>query len=67
MDTDRIKGKAQQFKGAAKEAAGTVTGNPSLKREGKIDKASGKIQEGFGKAKDDLRAHEKERPHGRPD
>ena len=69
MDSDRIKGKGQQFKGAVKEAAGHVTGNPSLKREGKVDKVSGKIQEGYGKAKDELRAHEKERQdrHGRPD
>ena len=44
MDKDRIKGAANQTKGALKEAAGKLTGNTKLKAEGKTDKAVGKVQ-----------------------
>jgi uncharacterized protein YjbJ (UPF0337 family) len=39
-------------KGRAKEAAGSLTGDDDLKREGKVDKASGKVKEGLDKAAD---------------
>ena len=35
MDKDRVKGSAQQAKGAVKEAAGKVTGDAKLQAEGK--------------------------------
>ena len=35
--TDKVKGKIKQ-------AAGTVTGNEKLKREGKLDEAKGKLK-----------------------
>jgi uncharacterized protein YjbJ (UPF0337 family) len=42
MDKDRIKGSAEQTKGAVKEAAGKVFGDKKLETEGKADKAAGK-------------------------
>jgi uncharacterized protein YjbJ (UPF0337 family) len=55
MDKDRIKGMADQAKGAAKEAAGKVTGDQKLRAEGKLDKAKGKIENTVGGAKDAAR------------
>src|ERR1022692_126384 len=39
MDKDRIKGSAEQAKGAVKEAAGKLFGDKKLENEGKTDKA----------------------------
>ena len=44
MDKDRIKGAAEQAKGAVKKAAGKVTGDAKLEAEGKADKLAGKVQ-----------------------
>ena len=44
--------KVDKAKGRTKKAAGEVTGNRSLKREGQVDKASGKAKETVGKAAD---------------
>jgi uncharacterized protein YjbJ (UPF0337 family) len=44
MDKDRIKGTAQQAKGAIKETVGEVTGDAKLKSEGKSEKVAGKVQ-----------------------
>jgi uncharacterized protein YjbJ (UPF0337 family) len=41
-------------KGNLKEAAGDLTGDKDLKREGQADQASGKIKDGVDKAKDAL-------------
>ncbi|MBK5199194.1 MAG: CsbD family protein [Methyloceanibacter sp.] len=55
MDKDRVKGSAQQAKGAVKEAAGKVTGDAKLQSEGKTDKVAGKIRNAIGGLKDSLR------------
>ena len=55
MDKDRIKGAAQQAKGAIKEKLGKVTGDSKLQAEGKGDKAAGKIRNAIGGLKDKLR------------
>jgi uncharacterized protein YjbJ (UPF0337 family) len=55
MDKDRIKGSAEQAKGAIKELAGKVTGDAKLESEGKADKAAGKVQNAIGGLKDTLR------------
>jgi uncharacterized protein YjbJ (UPF0337 family) len=49
-------GKADDIKGRVKEAAGDLTDDEDLKREGKIDRASGKAKD----AVDDFgdKAHE---------
>jgi uncharacterized protein YjbJ (UPF0337 family) len=38
-------GKSDEVKGRLKEAAGALTGNKKLKREGKADQAVGKIKQ----------------------
>ena len=55
MNKDRIKGAAQQTKGAVKEAAGKVTGDAKLEAEGKADKTAGKVQNAIGGLKDTFR------------
>jgi uncharacterized protein YjbJ (UPF0337 family) len=55
MDKDRIKGSAEQAKGAVKETAGKVFGDKKLENEGKSDKVAGKVQNAVGGLKDALR------------
>ncbi len=55
MDKDRIKGAANQAKGAIKESAGKMTGDAKLESEGKADKIAGKVQNAVGGMKDKLR------------
>ena len=55
MDHDRIKGSANQAKGAMKDAAGKLTGDAKLQAEGKADKLKGKMQNAVGGAKDAIR------------
>ncbi|MBA3373699.1 MAG: CsbD family protein [Euzebyaceae bacterium] len=43
------------IKGRAKEATGKATGNKDLQREGKTDRASGKVKQGVDKVKDALK------------
>lgn len=38
-------GKTDKVKGRVKEAAGALTNDKSLKREGKIDQAAGRVKE----------------------
>ena len=42
------------MKGRAKEAVGDLTDDDDLKREGKVDKASGKIKDKVDDVKDKL-------------
>lgn len=42
-------------KGRIKEAAGSLTGDDSLKREGKVDQASGKAKHGLDKLTDKVK------------
>ena len=55
MDKDRIKGSAEQAKGAIKETVGKLTGDAKLQSEGKAEKAAGKVQNAVGGLKDALR------------
>ena len=45
-------GTKDDLKGRTKEAAGDLTGDRSLKNEGKVDKASGKVKDKVGGASD---------------
>lgn len=47
-----MEGKVDDLKGRAKEAAGDLTDNDDLKREGKTDRAGGKVKEFLEDAKD---------------
>ena len=40
-----MSGKADELKGRVKEAAGAITDNEPLRREGKIDQAAGKTKQ----------------------
>jgi uncharacterized protein YjbJ (UPF0337 family) len=47
--------KIDQAKGRVKEAAGDVTGDKDLQREGKIDRAAGSVKEKVGDAADKVK------------
>jgi uncharacterized protein YjbJ (UPF0337 family) len=49
---DEMEGEFAKAKGKVKQAAGDLTDNDDLKREGKADEASGKIKEKLEDAKD---------------
>jgi uncharacterized protein YjbJ (UPF0337 family) len=48
---DEVRNK-DDAKGRVKEAAGNLTGDDDLKREGKVDKATGAAKDGVEKAAD---------------
>ncbi len=47
--------KMEDLKGRAKEAAGDLTDNDDLKREGKVDQASSKVKETVGDIADKVK------------
>lgn len=55
MNSDELKGKAENLKGRGKEAAGTLTGNKRLEGEGLVDRAKGAVREKIGELKGDDR------------
>jgi uncharacterized protein YjbJ (UPF0337 family) len=55
MDKDEIKGKAKEATGYIKEKAGEMMNDPDLETEGEVEKAEGKVQHAWGKAKDTAR------------
>jgi uncharacterized protein YjbJ (UPF0337 family) len=48
-------GSADKAKGNLKEAGGDLTGDDSLKREGQVDKGSGKVKDAVGGATDKVK------------
>ena len=48
-------GKLDDAKGRAKEAAGDLTGDKSLKNEGRVDRASGSAKDKVGDAADKVK------------
>jgi uncharacterized protein YjbJ (UPF0337 family) len=48
-------GKTDDLKGRAKEAAGSLTDDDSLKNEGKVDRASGAAKDKVGDAADKVK------------
>ncbi len=46
--------KGEELKGRTKEAAGDLTGDKDLQREGKVDQGSAKVKGTVDKAKDKL-------------
>jgi uncharacterized protein YjbJ (UPF0337 family) len=55
MDKDRIEGSAKQAGGAIKEGVGKMTGDTKMQAEGATEKATGKVQNAVGGAKDAIR------------
>lgn len=52
--TDDVRNK-DDAKGRVKEAAGSLTGDDDLKREGKVDKATGAAKDGVEKVADKIK------------
>ena len=48
-------GTSDDLKGRAKEAAGALTDDKSLKNEGKVDQASGSVKDKVGDAADKVK------------
>ena len=48
-------GTKDDLKGRTKEAAGSLTDDQSLKNEGKVDRASGKVKDAVGGASDKVK------------
>jgi uncharacterized protein YjbJ (UPF0337 family) len=48
-------GSGDTAKGRVKQAAGDLTGDDDLKREGKVDEASGNVKEKVGDAADKVK------------
>jgi uncharacterized protein YjbJ (UPF0337 family) len=49
-----MSGETDQAKGRIKQAAGDLTGNDDLEREGKLDEAAGKAKKFAGNAKESV-------------
>jgi uncharacterized protein YjbJ (UPF0337 family) len=50
----QTEGKGKDIGGKIKEEAGDLTGNEDMKREGQADQVEGKVQKGYGDAKDSV-------------
>ena len=55
VDRDRVKGAAKAKTGELKKAAGKLSGDEKLKREGRSEELRGKVQNTAGGLKDALR------------
>ena len=51
MSQDETQGKIDNVKGRVKEAAGIITGNRELEKEGSQQRTAGAVQESIGKAR----------------
>jgi uncharacterized protein YjbJ (UPF0337 family) len=51
MNKDELKGKAENLKGRAKQAAGSLSGHKRTEGEGLVDRVRGAVREKVGKAK----------------
>jgi uncharacterized protein YjbJ (UPF0337 family) len=47
-----MSGKSDEIKGRVKEAAGAISDDDKLRREGKVDQAAGKVKQATEKAVD---------------
>lgn len=54
MSGDKVRN-TDDAKGRVKEAAGSLTGDDSLKREGKVDQAGGKAKDGIERLTDKVK------------
>ncbi len=55
MDKDRIEGAVKKIQGTVKEVIGKATGDRKTEADGAAEKVAGKVQSGFGEAKDKIR------------
>jgi len=55
MNKDQVKGGLKETKGTIKEVTGKIVGKKSLEQKGKVEKAVGQVQSGYGDLKEDLK------------
>jgi uncharacterized protein YjbJ (UPF0337 family) len=55
MNKDHVKGKTNEVTGEIKQQVGKLTGDRSLEAKGHARELKGKVQQGVGDAKDELR------------
>lgn len=55
MNKDQVKGRVEEAKGQVKEVTAKVVGNKELEQKGRMQKAGGKIQAGYGDLKEDIK------------
>ena len=55
MNKDQVKGRVEQSTGKIKEVAGKLVGNDRLRTEGAAEKVKGKVQAGYGDAKENIK------------
>jgi len=55
VNKDQVAGVAKQAKGAIKESVGKATGNKQTQAEGMGEKVAGKVQKGYGDAKERIK------------
>lgn len=54
MNKDQVKGRYKQAKGSVKESTGKFFGDKTLEIKGKAQNTAGKVQAGYGDAKEDI-------------
>ena len=60
MNKYELKGKMQNLKGRAKEAAGSISGNKETQAEGTVERVAGAAREKVGQAKESISKKVKE-------
>ncbi|NNE31014.1 MAG: CsbD family protein [Winogradskyella sp.] len=55
MNNDQLEGKWKQIKGDFKKKYGEITDDEYKEAEGDIDKLAGKVQEKYGKSKEEVK------------
>ena len=55
MNKDQVKGRVEQSSGKVKELAGKLVGNDKLRTEGAAEQVKGKVQAGYGDAKENAK------------
>ncbi len=54
MNKDQVKGKLENLKGRAKEAAGSLSGDKETQAEGTVERIKGAVREKVGQAKEEI-------------
>ena len=55
MNKDQVKGDVKEVKGQVKETAGKILGDKTMEEKGRNQNAAGKIQKGYGDAKEEVK------------
>ncbi|MEO8628448.1 MAG: CsbD family protein [Betaproteobacteria bacterium] len=61
MNKDQVKGRINEAAGKVKEVAGKAVGNETAEAKGIVQKNAGKVQAGYGDAKEDVKDQIKKR------